>query len=121
MLEASTALLGEHDFSAFRAAGCQAKTPIRTIESISVNRHLDFIFIDIKANAFLHHMVRNIMGTLMVIGRGEQPSAWMRDVLLAQDRKKAGMTAQAAGLYLINVEYPLEFGLPDSGWLPNIS
>ncbi len=76
--------------------------------------------LDIKGNAFLHHMVRNIMGSLLVIGRGEQPVEWMQQILLGKDRKLAGMTAQAAGLYLVNVEYPEQFGLPASGSLPEI-
>ena len=113
-------LLGEHDFSAFRASQCQAKHPIREMQSISVKREGDYVILDLKANAFLHHMVRNIMGSLMVIGRNEKKTEWMREVLLGQDRKKAGMTASAAGLYLVNVEYPAEHGLPDSGWLPDI-
>jgi tRNA pseudouridine38-40 synthase len=113
-------LIGEHDFSAFRSSQCQAKHAIREIHAISVKRENDYVILDIKANAFLHHMVRNIVGTLMLVGRGEQPIEWVQQVLLGQDRKSAGMTAQAAGLYLINVEYPAEHGLPDSGWLPNI-
>ena len=112
MLEASKVLLGEHDFSAFRAAGCQAKTPVRTIESIVVNRHLDFIFIDIKANAFLHHMVRNIAGSLMEIGKTEQTVSWLEKVLISKDRNQAAMTAAAAGLYFVQAFYPPEFELP---------
>lgn len=120
MHDAAQALLGEHDFSAFRSSQCQAKHANREMQAISVRREGDYVTLDLKANAFLHHMVRNIMGTLMVIGRGEQPVSWMQEVLQGKDRKAAGMTAQAAGLYLINVEYPAEHGLPDSGWLPNI-
>ena len=121
MNEAAQLLIGEHDFSAFRSSQCQAKHAVREMQVISVKREADYVILDIRANAFLHHMVRNIMGTLMVIGRGEQPVAWIQEVLQSQDRRKAGMTAQAAGLYLIDVEYPAEHGLPDSGWLPNIS
>lgn len=121
MHAAAQSLLGEHDFSAFRSSQCQAKHAVREMQSIAVKREGDYVILDLKANAFLHHMVRNIMGTLMVIGRGEQPVEWMQQVLTEQDRKKAGMTAQAAGLYLINVEYPEQYGLPDSGWLPTIS
>ncbi len=121
MNAAAQILIGEHDFSAFRSSQCQAKHAVREIQGISVKREADYVILDIKANAFLHHMVRNIMGTLIVVGRGDQPIEWMQQVLLGEDRKKAGMTAQAAGLYLINVEYPAEHGLPDSGWLPNIS
>lgn len=121
MNTAAQSLIGEHDFSAFRSSQCQAKHAIREMQAITVKREGDYVILDIKANAFLHHMVRNIMGTLMVIGRGEQPVEWMQQVLQGQDRKKAGITAPAAGLYLINVEYPAEYGLPASGWLPNIS
>lgn len=121
MHEAAQILLGEHDFSALRSSRCQANHAVREMQSISVRRESDYIILDLTANAFLHHMVRNIMGTLLVIGRGEQPVAWMQEVLSSQDRKQAGMTAQAAGLYLINVEYPAEHGLPESGWLPCIS
>jgi tRNA pseudouridine38-40 synthase len=120
MNEAAQYLLGEHDFSAFRASQCQAKHAVREMQYISVIRTGDYIILDIKANAFLHHMVRNIMGSLIVIGRGEQKEQWMQELLLGQDRKNAGMTASAAGLYLVNVEYPLEHGLPDSGWFPDI-
>jgi tRNA pseudouridine38-40 synthase len=120
MNEAAQYLLGEHDFSAFRASQCQAKHAVREMQHIGVIRTGDYIILDIKANAFLHHMVRNIMGSLMVIGRGEQKKQWMQALLLGRDRKKAGMTASAAGLYLVNVEYPLEHGLPASGWLPDI-
>jgi tRNA pseudouridine38-40 synthase len=121
MHQAAQLLLGEHDFSAFRASQCQAKHPVRDMQKISVKREGDYVILDIKANAFLHHMVRNIMGSLMVIGRGEQPVAWMQDILQGRDRKRAGMTASAAGLYLVNVQYPQEYGLPESGWLPDIS
>lgn len=121
MNTAAQSLIGEHDFSAFRSSQCQAKHAIREMQAVTVKREGDYVILDIKANAFLHHMVRNIMGTLMVIGRGEQPVEWMQQVLQGQDRKKAGITAPAAGLYLINVEYPAEYGLPASGWLPNIS
>jgi tRNA pseudouridine38-40 synthase len=120
MNTAAQLLLGDHDFSAFRASGCQAKHANRTMQSIAVKRVGDYVILDIKANAFLHHMVRNIMGTLIVIGRGEQPVEWMQEILQGLDRKRAGMTASAAGLYLVNVEYPEAFGLPESGWLPNI-
>ncbi|MBL4711559.1 MAG: tRNA pseudouridine(38-40) synthase TruA [Gammaproteobacteria bacterium] len=121
MHAAAQALRGKHDFSAFRSSKCQAKHAVREMQSITIKRAGDYVILDLKANAFLHHMVRNIMGTLMVIGRGEQPVEWMQKVLSGLDRKKAGMTAQAAGLYLINVEYPAEYGLPISGWLPIIN
>lgn len=119
MNRAAQYLLGEHDFSAFRSSRCQANHAIREMREISVKREGDFVTLDINANAFLHHMVRNIMGTLMQIGRGEQPVEWMHDVLKERDRKQAGITAPAAGLYLVNVQYPKHFGLPEqSGYLP---
>ncbi len=121
MNAAAQYLLGEQDFSAFRSSRCQAKHAIRVMQDIRVKREGDYLILDIKANAFLHHMVRNIMGTLMVIGRGEQPVEWMLEVLRGKDRKCAGMTASPAGLYLVNVEYPEQYGLPDSGWLPEFS
>jgi tRNA pseudouridine38-40 synthase len=114
-------LLGEHDFSAFRSSRCQANHAIRVMQNISVKRKGDYLILDIKANAFLHHMVRNIMGTLMNVGRGDQPIEWVQEILQARDRKRAGKTASAAGLYLVNVEYPEEYGLPDSGWSPTLS
>ena len=120
MNTAAQFLIGEHDFSAFRSSRCQANHAIRVMQKINMTRQGDYLILDIKANAFLHHMVRNIMGTLMVIGRGEQPAEWMREILEGKDRKCAGMTASPAGLYLVNVEYPEEHGLPESGWLPNI-
>jgi len=121
MHEATQALLGEHDFSAFRSSRCQANHAVRTMQNISVTRKGNYVILDIQANAFLHHMVRNIMGTLLVIGRGEQPVEWMQEILTAGDRKQAGMTASPAGLYLVNVEYPEHYGLPESGWLPEIA
>lgn len=120
MHSAAQFLLGEQDFSAFRSSRCQASHAIRVMQEISIQRQGDYLILDIQANAFLHHMVRNIMGTLMVIGRGEQPAEWMQEILHGRDRKCAGMTASPAGLYLVNVEYPVEHGLPDSGWLPDI-
>ena len=121
MNSAAQLLLGEHDFSAFRSSRCQANHAVRTMQSITVKRKDHYVILDIKANAFLHHMVRNIMGSLLVIGRGEQPIEWMQAILQGLDRKQAGITASPAGLYLVNVEYPEEHGLPMSGWLPNIA
>lgn len=121
MHDAAQALLGEQDFSAFRSSKCQANHARREMQSISVKREGEYVILDIKANAFLHHMVRNIMGTLIVIGRGNQPIEWMQQILQGKDRKLAGMTASAAGLYMVNVEYPEELGLPASGWLPDFS
>lgn len=112
MHEAGQALLGEHDFSAFRAAGCQSNTPWRRIERIQVSRHGDFVMIQVRANAFLHHMVRNLAGSLMIIGRGLCPVGWARELLEGADRTAAGPTAPARGLYLWRVFYPDEYDLP---------
>ena len=120
MRAASHCLIGEHDFSAFRAAQCQSKTPFRYIRSIEIQRRQDFIMIEITANAFLYHMVRNIVGVLVDIGVGDAPVDWCRQVLASRDRRKAGITATAAGLYLVAVEYPGEFNLPVSAKGPYI-
>jgi tRNA pseudouridine38-40 synthase len=106
MLEASQALLGQHDFSAFRASACQSHSPVRTMTSISVVRNADFIYIGCTANAFLHHMVRNIVGSLVRVGLGEESVAWFGEVLATRDRKLSGITAPAAGLVLETVEFP---------------
>jgi tRNA pseudouridine38-40 synthase len=118
MQQSAHALLGENDYSAFRSSTCQAPHPRRNIESIRLCREHDFIYIDLRANAFLHHMVRNIVGSMLMIGRGEQPVAWLGDLLAGKDRTQAGPTAAADGLYLVNVEYPEHYGLPCSGYLP---
>ena len=115
---ASEALLGEHDFSSFRAAGCQSRTPFRFVHSILVSRQDHWVFIDIQANAFLHHMVRNIAGVLMEIGGQRQPVSWAGEVLAARDRRQAAVTAPAQGLYFIAAEYPAAFGLPIQSTLP---
>ena len=112
MQRAAQALLGEHDFSAFRAAECQAKSPIRRMERVQVERAGDFIVIEATANAFLHHMMRNIAGLLMAIGRGDAPVEYAREVLLGRDRTRNAATAPAAGLYLLAVRYPSPFGIP---------
>jgi tRNA pseudouridine38-40 synthase len=105
MRKATEALIGEHDFSSFRGSLCQAKSPIKTIEFIKLTQNGNEIVLDIKANAFLHHMVRNIVGTLLKIGKGERSVEWMQDVLNAKDRKQAGATAQPQGLYFIKAFY----------------
>ena len=112
MQAAAGHLIGEHDFSSFRAAACQAHHPVRRIKSLRIARHDGVIAFDITANAFLHHMVRNIVGTLMAVGAGEKPDDWVATVLAARDRRRAGMTAPAGGLYLQGVGYPERFGLP---------
>lgn len=107
-------LVGEHDFSSFRAAECQARHPIRAIRELTVQRRGDGVVLEVEANAFLHHMVRNIAGVLMAIGAGDRPTEWAREVLERRDRTQGGVTAAAAGLYLVRVRYPERFGLPDT-------
>lgn len=105
-------LVGRHDFTSFRATQCQAKSPIRTIEYIHIVRRGDLILLEVQANAFLHHMVRNIVGVLMVVGAGDKPADWVGQVLAARDRSAGGVTAKPFGLYLVGVDYPASFGLP---------
>jgi tRNA pseudouridine38-40 synthase len=112
MHEAAQALLGEQDFTSFRASLCQSKTPFRNVTNVDVYRQGRYVVIDIKANAFLHHMVRNITGSLIEIGAGEQPIEWIKQLLAQKDRSKAASTAKPNGLYLVDVTYPDEHGLP---------
>jgi tRNA pseudouridine38-40 synthase len=112
MAEAAAVLEGEHDFSAFRAAECQAKSPIRRMERLIVARRGDWLAIEATANAFLHHMVRNIAGLLIRIGKGDAPPDWAREVLAGRDRRLSAPTAPADGLYLWHVRYPAPFALP---------
>jgi len=112
MQEAGNFLLGEHDFTSFRASACQSKTPIKTVHRLEFAKRGDFIILVIEANAFLHHMVRNIVGVLMAIGAGERDISWCKDVLKARDRRAGGVTAKPYGLYLTQVNYPEEFQLP---------
>jgi tRNA pseudouridine38-40 synthase len=118
MNAAAQSLVGEHDFSAFRAAGCQAATPMRNITQISVHRDRQWIHLNISANAFLMHMVRNITGTLVAIGAGEAPLDWVQEVLEGRDRTRAGVAAPPHGLTLIDVAYPAECNLPPN---PNLN
>jgi tRNA pseudouridine38-40 synthase len=111
-------LLGKHDFSSFRAAECQAKTPVRLLHELNISAQGHFIYIDVRADGFLHHMVRNIAGVLLAIAAGEHPPDWSRTVLEARDRNQAGVTAPAHGLYLTDVRYPDEFAIPRSGYKP---
>ncbi|OSN06043.1 tRNA pseudouridine(38-40) synthase TruA [Lonsdalea iberica] len=112
MERAGQCLLGENDFTSFRAVQCQSRTPWRNVKHLKVVRHGAYIVVDIKANAFVHHMVRNIVGSLLEVGCGNQPESWIADLLAAKDRKLAAATAKADGLYLVDVDYPESFGLP---------
>lgn len=112
MHRAAQRLLGEQDFSAFRGAGCQSNTPFRNVHHVRVVRRDHLVVIDIKANAFLLHMVRNIAGSLIEVGAGRKPVDWIDDLLLARDRRLAAATAAPNGLYLIDVEYPDYPSLP---------
>lgn len=114
MQAAARTLVGTHDFSSYRSTACQAKNPIRTIFNLAVSRVDEQVIIDVSANAFLHHMVRNIAGVLMAIGYGEQPVSWAWTVLMAQDRAAGGITAPACGLYLRTIEYPKPYTLGNS-------
>ena len=112
MHAAARALEGEHDFSAFRAAECQSRTPIRRLHSIAVRRDGDHLDIEVTANAFLHHMVRNLAGTLIAVGTGDRPAEWVAEVLEARDRTRAGVTAPPQGLYFAGAHYDGRYGLP---------
>lgn len=114
MQVAAKHFLGEHDFSSFRASGCQAKSPVRTIHKLELTQQGEFIVIDIEANAFLHHMVRNIAGVLMAIGCGDAEPGWAKEVLEHRDRKLGGVTASPSGLYLTRVGYPEHFAIPQA-------
>ena len=105
MHEAGACLVGEHDFSAFRAAECQSKSPVRRVLGLRVRRAGDFLRLDVVANAFVHHMVRNIVGTLAAVGRGDRPVEWVEEVLDGRDRRLGGVTAPPEGLYLVHVDY----------------
>lgn len=111
MHAAAQYLVGTYDFSSFRGKDCQAKSPVRTLEWIRLIREGDYIYLDLRANAFLHHMVRNIAGTLMQVGLGVKSPEWMIEVRDACLREAAGFTAPADGLYLVHVEYPESHGL----------
>jgi tRNA pseudouridine38-40 synthase len=112
MHEAAQYLLGTHDFSAFRSAECQANSPVRELRSLDVRRSGDYVVFDLTANAFLHHMVRNIVGSLVYIGNGKHAPAWLAEVLASRNRTLAAPTFDAAGLYLAHVGYDSKWGLP---------
>jgi tRNA pseudouridine38-40 synthase len=122
MREAAACLIGEHDFSAFRSSECQAKTPVKHLYQIDIRRDAagaagarhegSFIHFRFRANAFLHHMVRNLMGCLIAVGRGRYPAGWLAEVLASRDRNQAAPTFMPEGLYLAHVGYPAEFAVP---------
>ena len=112
MQSAGAFLVGEHDFSAFRSSECQAKSPVRTLHSLHIERRGERIDFVIRANAFLHHMVRNIVGMLVHVGSGKRPPAWAGELLAARNRSLGAPTFQAEGLYLEKVEYDSRWGLP---------
>ncbi|MGX9461557.1 tRNA pseudouridine(38-40) synthase TruA [Shewanella sp. A14] len=112
MHQAAQLLLGEHDFTSFRAIHCQSKTPFRNVHQVNVTRQGMYVMIDIQANAFLHHMVRNIVGSLLEIGLGNQPIEWITQLLALKDRNQAAATAKPNGLYLVDVTYPEQYQLP---------
>lgn len=120
MHRAAQALLGENDFSSFRAANCQSQSPMRHVSEVVVERFDDLVAIQIQANAFLHHMVRNIAGVLMDVGAGDQSEAWVAELLALKDRTRAGVTAAPNGLYLIDVLYPPTAGIPADPRLPHL-
>ncbi len=113
MQKAGNFLIGENDFSAFRSAQCESKTPMRNVQSLSVIRSNDYIIIEVTANAFLHHMVRNIVGVLLEVGSNSKEPEWVKTVLDSKDRRQAAATADAAGLYLVKVEYPVSYVFPE--------
>ncbi len=112
MHAAAQALVGSHDFSGYRALGCQSKSPVRDLRRIAVNRRGEIVTIEVEANAFLHHMVRNIAGVLMSVGCGKARPEWVGEILAGRDRTRGGVTAPAAGLYLVAIDYPDGVDLP---------
>lgn len=112
MHEAAQVFIGTHDFSSLRAAACQARSAVKTVHAISVRREGHYVMVDVHANAFLHHMVRNIAGVLIAIGQGKHEVGWAGEVLEARDRRASGITAPAGGLYLVGVDYAPEFRIP---------
>ena len=111
---AARLLIGEHDFSAFRSSECQARSPVRHLRRLDIERRGDYVVFEFCANAFLHHMVRNIVGCLIYVGKGKHPPAWVGDVLAGRDRRQAAPTFDAAGLYLARVVYDAAWGLPEA-------
>lgn len=123
MREAARYLLGEHDFSSFRASGCQARTPVKTLRTLEIQRRGAYWHFEFEANAFLHHMIRNIMGCLLLVGQAQRPPEWMRAVISARSRDAAAPTFGPEGLYFLGPVYEARWGLPDRtaayDWLPS--
>ena len=115
MIAAASCLVGEHDFSAFRAAGCQAKSPIKNLHHVAITGQQDVITFDFMANAFLHHMVRNMVGALVYVGKGKYGPGWIPELIAGRDRTRAAPTFDAAGLYFVGVDYGPEWQLPPGG------
>lgn len=118
MHRAAQVLVGENDFSAFRTVHCQSPHAMRNLHAISVVRQGERVVFEVQANAFLHHMVRNIVGSLLVVGRGERPEGWIGELLTGRDRTVAGPTAPPDGLVFVSPLYPAEWGLPSEVTLP---
>ena len=118
MHQAGQSLVGTHDFSSYRALGCQAKSPVRTLHSLTVRRFGELIALQVHANAFLHHMIRNIAGVLIAIGKQERAVEWAAEVLELRDRTLGGVTARPDGLYFERVWYPSRFGIPEPPPVP---
>lgn len=118
MQAAAVRLLGQHDFSTFRAAECQAKSPVKHVRHVQLARHGDYLILDIRADGFLHHMVRNIVGCLVQVGSGKAPPEWIDELLELKDRHRAAPTFMPDGLYLSTIRYPSRFDLPDTGRNP---
>lgn len=112
MHAAAQYLIGENDFSSFRAQGCQSRTPMRNVHWVEVTRRGGYVCIEIQANAFLHHMVRNIAGVLIEIGMGDREPEWVQELMQIRDRAQGGVTAPSDGLYLVGVNYPSEYEIP---------
>ncbi len=122
MRQAAQALLGDHDFSAFRSSQCQAASPVKQMRAIDISRRGAYWRIDFHASAFLHHMVRNIVGCLVAVGNGSRPATWMSEVLAARDRNQAAPTFSPDGLYFVGPEYEAKYAIPtrppSADWLP---
>lgn len=116
---AAAHLIGRHDFSAFRAAACQAKSPVKDLQRVHIERRGDYLLCDFRADGFLHHMVRNLMGCLIQVGAGAQSPGWAREIMESRDRARAAPTFDPAGLYLTHIRYPSHFDLPETSdrWL----